>query len=91
MSKILNSILVVDEETLAIAIYCTHRYFDDFEKAVVASVNHDGDSDSTGAVTGNIIGTIIGYKAIPRFYKTKQEHHDVILKLADDLCNIHDL
>lgn len=81
----------VAEETLAIAIYCTHRYFDDFEKAVVASVNHDGDSDSTGAVTGNIIGTIIGYKAIPRFYKTKLEHHDVILKLADDLCNIHDL
>lgn len=78
----------VAEETLAIAIYCTHCYFDDFEKAIIASVNHGGDSDSTGAVTGNIIGTITGYDAIPQFYKTDLEHHDVILKLSDDLCNI---
>lgn len=78
----------VAEETLAIAIYCTHRYYDDFEKALIASVNHSGDSDSTGAVTGNIIGTITGYDAIPQFYKSNLEHHDVILKLSDDLCDI---
>jgi len=78
----------VAEETLAIAIYCTHRYFNDFEKAVIASVNHGGDSDSTGAVTGNIIGTIIGYDGIPQFYKTDLEHHDIILRLSDELCDI---
>lgn len=58
----------VAEETLAIAIYCCLKYSDDFEKAIIASVNHGGDSDSTGAVTGNILGAWLGYSAIhPKF------------------------
>lgn len=44
----------VAEETLAIAIYCSLKYSDNFDKALIASVNHSGDSDSTGSVTGNI-------------------------------------
>lgn len=42
----------VAEETLAIAVYCSLKYSDDFDRALIASVNHSGDSDSTGAVTG---------------------------------------
>lgn len=75
----------VAEETLAIAVYCAVKYFDNFEKAIVASVNHKGDSDSTGAVTGNILGAVVGYDAIPEFFKTDLELHDVILHVADDL------
>ena len=75
----------VAEETLAIAVYCAVKYFDNFEKAIIASVNHKGDSDSTGAVTGNILGAVVGYVAIPEFFKTDLELHDVILHVADDL------
>ena len=75
----------VAEETLAIAIYCTVKYFDNFEQAMIASVNHCGDSDSTGTVTGNILGAVVGYDAIPEFFKTDLELHDVILLVADDL------
>ena len=75
----------VAEETLAIAVYCAVKYFDNFEKAIIASVNHKGDSDSTGAVTGNILGAVVGYDAIPEFFKTDLELHDVILHVADDL------
>ena len=32
----------VAEETLAIAIYCSLKYSDDFDKAIIASVNHSG-------------------------------------------------
>ena len=77
----------VAEETLAIALYCTHRYFNSFEKAIIASVNHSGDSDSTGAVTGNILGTIVGYNEIPQFYKDDLELVDVILNVADTLVS----
>ena len=42
----------VAEETLAIAVYCSLKYSDYFDRALIASVNHSGDSDSTGAVTG---------------------------------------
>ncbi len=77
----------VAEETLAIAIYCALKYQNDFEKAVITSVNHNGDSDSTGAVTGNILGACLGYNAIPEKFKTNLELHDVILEIADDLYN----
>ena len=76
----------VAEETLAIAIFSVMRYIDDFEKCIVCSVNHDGDSDSTGAVAGNIIGAIIGYSAIPGHYIENLEIEPVLVSVADDLC-----
>lgn len=77
----------VAEETLAIAVYCSLKYSDDFDKALIASVNHSGDSDSTGAVTGNILGAYLGLKGIPRKYIDNLELKDVILEIADDLYN----
>ena len=73
------------EEALAIALYCALKHFDSFEDAMIAAVNHGGDSDSTGAVTGNIFGAAVGYEAIPQFYKDDLEMHDLILHMADDL------
>lgn len=75
----------VAEETLAIAVYCALKYESDFDKALIASVNHNGDSDSTGAVTGNILGAYIGYQSIPQKYKDNLELHDLILEISDDL------
>lgn len=77
----------VAEETLAIAVYCALKYENDFDKAIRAAVNHNGDSDSTGAVCGNIIGAYLGYDAIPQKYKLHLELHDLIVKTADDLYN----
>lgn len=77
----------VAEETLAIAAYCAIKYQDDFEKAVCTAVNHNGDSDSTGAVCGNIMGAYLGYEAIPQKYKANLEFHDVLMELAEDLFN----
>lgn len=75
----------VGEETLAIAIYCSLKYQNDFEKAIVASVNHNGDSDSTGAVTGNIVGSFLGYDKIPQKYLNNLELKEVILDISKDL------
>ena len=76
----------VAEETLAISLYCALRYQEDFSGGVIAAVNHRGDSDSTGAVTGNILGALVGYEAIDARWKQELELQDVILELADDLC-----
>lgn len=73
------------DEALAIALYCALKHFDSFEDALIAAVNHGGDSDSTGAVTGNILGAAIGYEAIPHFFKDDLKLHNVILHMADDL------
>ena len=75
----------VAEETLAIAIYCALRHSDSFEDAVCAAVNHNGDSDSTGAITGNIIGAYLGIEAIPDYYKEKVELKDVVIEMSDRL------
>ena len=77
----------VGEEALAIAVYCALKHSDSFEDAIVAAVNHSGDSDSTGAIAGNIMGAALGLQAIPEKYLDKLELRDVILELADDLFN----
>ena len=46
----------VAEEALAISLLCALHYPNDFKKAVTISINHSGDSDSTGAITGNLVG-----------------------------------
>ena len=76
----------VAEETLAIAIYCSLRCEKDFSKGIIAAVNHNGDSDSTGAVTGNILGALHGYEVLDEKWKKNLECADVILGMADRMC-----
>lgn len=77
----------VAEEAVAIAVYCALKYQDNFTKALTASVNHSGDSDSTGALTGNILGAWLGYDSIEEKWKHNLELSDTILEVADDLCH----
>lgn len=77
----------VAEETLAIAVYCAIKYQSDFEKAICAAVNHNGDSDSTGAVCGNILGAHLGLSNIPQKFQTDLEFYDTLTTLADDLLD----
>lgn len=78
----------VAEEALAIAVYCTLRHKDDFAAGIRAAVNHSGDSDSTGAIAGNILGTHLGYSKIPHEFIDNLELLDVLSMLAADLNDI---
>ena len=75
----------VGEEALGIAVYSALKYPDDFRRAVIAAVNHDGDSDSTGAITGNILGAYLGLSRIPPEWVEVIELKDVLIQIADDL------
>lgn len=75
----------VGEEALAIAIYCSLHYQDSFEKGIVLSVNHGGDTDSTGAITGNILGLLLGKDNIPEQWIMKLEMKDFISQIGEDL------
>ncbi|MBQ1464942.1 MAG: ADP-ribosylglycohydrolase family protein [Ruminococcus sp.] len=77
----------VAEETLAIAVFCALRHEDSFPAALISSVNHNGDSDSTGAVTGNILGAFKGISAIPLQFQNDLELHGVITRMADALAD----
>ncbi len=75
----------VGEEALAIALFCALRHRRDFDAAMIAAVNHRGDSDSTGAVAGNILGAYLGLEGIPAKYREHLELSDLILELGRDL------
>ncbi len=50
------------------------------------AVNHSGDSDSTGAITGNILGALWGREAIPSRWleplELRREIEDLAIELA---------
>lgn len=75
----------VGDEALAIAVYCAVKYEQDFHRALVAAVNHDGDSDSTGAICGNLLGARLGLSGIPETWLHGLELKDVLLQTADAL------
>jgi ADP-ribosylglycohydrolase len=74
----------IAEEALAISIYCA-LVARNFKHGVILAVNHDGDSDSTGAITGNLLGAMYGMKAIPAEWLEPLELRGVITELAEDL------
>jgi ADP-ribosylglycohydrolase len=75
----------VAEEALAIAVYCALARTNDVTEALLLSVNHSGDSDSTGAICGNLLGVRYSDVQLPASWLVLTEGRGVIAALADDL------
>ncbi|MBC6439734.1 MAG: ADP-ribosylglycohydrolase family protein [Rhodospirillales bacterium] len=54
----------VGEEALAIALYAV-LVAKDFKEALRVSANHDGDSDSTASIAGQLWGAAYGFEGMP--------------------------
>ncbi|TVP59024.1 MAG: ADP-ribosylglycohydrolase family protein [Halomonadaceae bacterium] len=74
----------VAEEALAIALYALMTT-SSLEEAVILGVNHDGDSDSTGLLAGQLAGAIYGTEAVPGRWLEQLELRQVIDQVALDL------
>lgn len=79
----------IAEEALAISVYCA-LVAKNFKYGVLLAVNHDGDSDSTGSITGNLLGAMLGVKAIPTQWLAQLELREVIEEIATDLYDFPD-
>jgi ADP-ribosylglycohydrolase len=75
----------VAEEALAIALSCALVHPNDFSAAVLSAVNITGDSDSTGSVTGALMGAMLGLDAIPPAWRERVEDSGMLAGLADEL------
>jgi ADP-ribosylglycohydrolase len=89
----------VAEEALAIAVYCALVSVPAVRpaardaaadrravtEALLLAVNHSGDSDSTGAICGNLLGSWLGWRALPPEWLVCVEHRADIATLADDV------
>ncbi|MEI8355050.1 MAG: ADP-ribosylglycohydrolase family protein [Deltaproteobacteria bacterium] len=67
----------VADEALVMSLYCALASKGDFVKGVRLAVNHSGDSDSTGSITGNILGAMMGKGAILEEWLAKLELREV--------------
>ena len=72
----------VGDEAMAIALYCCLKHPYNMENCLSAAVTHGGDSDSTGAVAGNLLGAHLGEKAIPARWLEHLEAREIIERMA---------
>lgn len=85
----------VAEEALAIGVWCA-LFARSLEEGIVMAVNHDGDSDSTGVIAGQLLGIQYGTAAIPARWYEQLEMRNVIERIAQDIervprdfCGVH--
>ncbi len=85
----------VAEEALAIGIYAvlataaeTASPVEHFLAATRLAVNHDGDSDSTGSIAGNILGAFYGEAALPPAWLKLAEAPSVIHHLGSEFIKL---
>lgn len=76
----------IAEEALAIAVYCALVHPADLEAALILAANHSGDTDSTAAITGNLMGARLARGAIPERWLAPLELRAEIDRLAADLA-----
>lgn len=75
----------VAEEALAIGLWSSLLNSTDTRQALLDAVNHSGDSDSTGAIAGYIVGAANGVESIPKEWLEHLELRDLIEEQVNDL------
>ncbi len=74
----------IGEEALGVAVYCA-LVASGLEHGIRISVNHSGDSDTTGTLVGQLLGAQYGENAIPKRWLEPLELRDEIGQIANDL------
>ncbi len=75
----------IAEEALSISLFASLIFENDFKNGIIFAVNHSGDSDSTGAITGNILGLINGEEKIPQKWITNLIGNEIVKQVGEDL------
>lgn len=83
----------VAEEALAVGLYAVlstqgSEPAEHFRKAIAVAINHNGDSDSTGSIAGNILGAYYGEACLPGQWLESLEGTEVIRGMADRLLAV---
>lgn len=73
------------DDALAMAVYCTLSYPNDFESAVKLAINQSGNSNSVAAITGQVLGTYLGIDAIPNKLVESLEIRKELEQISEDI------
>jgi len=74
-------------DALGVSLWCALAAADLLDGLSLAA-SHGGDSDSTSAITGNLLGAAQGEEALPELLLRDLEGAEVITQVADDLSAI---
>ena len=74
-------------DTLAAALWAFNTT-NSFEEGMIAAVNLGGDSDSIGAVYGQIAGAYYGFEAIPSRWVTAMKDRKMLERRIDDFIKV---
>ena len=78
----------IGEEALAVALYAA-LVASDFSDAIRIASNHDGDSDSTASIGGQIYGAWKGLEEIPSAWIRRLDALDPLLDVTGRLIGVH--
>ncbi|MFD3506291.1 ADP-ribosylglycohydrolase family protein [Nocardia sp. NPDC058666] len=83
----------IGPEALSIAVFATLAAeglggtpHDIVRTGLLLSVNHSGDSDATGSITGSLLGARYGHSALPRTWAHTVDARRILDLLATDYC-----
>lgn len=79
----------IAEEALGIGLYAA-LVAPDLATGLRWAVNHSGDSDSTGAIAGNLLGAAMGLEVVPTEWRTELELEGLVRRVALDLWVAHE-
>jgi ADP-ribosylglycohydrolase len=74
------------DDALAISLFCALKA-ESFEHGVTLAVNHRGDREATGAMTGSLLGILMGKEAIPSRWLEPLELRAEIEELTRDFAS----
>jgi ADP-ribosylglycohydrolase len=77
----------VAEEALGIVLWIS-ICADDPREALARAVSHGGDSDSTGAIAGNLIGAATGFSRLPADLLGRLAECDLVEAVAIDITTL---
>ena len=79
------------DENLSIVLYCCIRFDKNVKDALLACVNHDGDSDSVAAVCGNVMGAYVGREGLPDEFVQHIQFKDLLVHQANELLRCSEI
>ena len=77
----------VGDEAFTMALYAAIRAPNDLRKCLQIAVNHSGDSDSVGCISGSIIGAYHGKEIIPEHWIDRLAEKERMDTLLDKVIN----
>ncbi|HSI64335.1 MAG TPA: ADP-ribosylglycohydrolase family protein [Candidatus Saccharimonadia bacterium] len=74
-----SGFLVTAPDTVPFALWCAARHLDNYEEALLATLQGDGDCDTNCAIVGGIVSLYAGRESIPSLWLESRERLDLQL------------